>query len=259
MISTDEDQQIGVICTPALRAAFDFYLPKLPTVAVKGTEVVRLAQLEQLAQALRVARTTRNHQSPAVPTLRSLINSSSLAAATSMNVTVGVDANSSDNENLSCECGGKLVIPEKFLKTRRSRIDTKDISKGLLVRRKFLQAQYERREYNRMIRNIAPELVAPNLFPELTGAEGPGLKSSAVGINMLLAALSCFFVADYLCRQYGMSVTMRTGISTSALVIILIIEMLLFIIRAGKADEMDKKRRARLENAAFLQSTRSVG
>ena len=93
---------------------------------------------------------------------------------------------------------------------------------------------------------LAPNSVAPEHTGE-GGASSNMLKSSTAGLNIAMGMFCAYFGADYLGSQWGLERTRRMGLALGAMVVLLVVEMLLFIIRATKFDEIDRKRRRRAE------------
>jgi uncharacterized membrane protein len=70
-----------------------------------------------------------------------------------------------------------------------------------------------------------------------------------MGMNMVIGIGCAYIGADYLARQYGLTNIQRVSVSLGAMIFVMMLEMILFIIRATRFDELDKRRRKRMESS----------
>ena len=126
-------------------------------------------------------------------------------------------------------------------------------SEALKKRREYLQARHENRVYKGMVANVAPHQRVKSLSPEHTGEGGVGFRQSAGGLNMVIGAIASFVSvtyeghpiltfqvgAQYLGAQMGWTDSITMVVSAAAMIITLLLELVLFIIRATRFDRMD--------------------
>ena len=104
-------------------------------------------------------------------------------------------------------------------------------SKELMQRRKYLRKRAEEREYNLMMFN---QPTNPEVDREMERGNQLSATSNhlSIAMNVVMSALACFAIAYYLGLQSNQSVTTSMVYGLIASILILIIEMLLYIIRA---------------------------
>jgi len=83
--------------------------------------------------------------------------------------------------------------------------------------------------------------------PEHTGVGASAFRQSLIGMNMVIAAGCAYIGAYFLAGQYGRSRSERSGWGLGAMVAILMVEMVLFVIRANKFDRYDKARQRQVD------------
>ena len=125
-------------------------------------------------------------------------------------------------------------------------------SPAFLERQAQLRRRYEQREYARMMSNAVPAgsmqgTAIPSASPEHTGVGASAFRQSLIGMNMVIAAGCAYLGGYFLAGQYGRSKTERSGWGLGAMVTILMVEMVLFIIRANKFDKYDKIRQKQVD------------
>lgn len=124
---------------------------------------------------------------------------------------------------------------------------------ALVRRREWLKARAEQREYARMVSDaVAPGGVgglAPTpVAPEHTGGAGvSAFRQSLVGLNMVIGAGCAYVAADYVAGTLAWSKVNRAWAGLLAMVAALFIEMTLYVIRAAKFEDIDKRRAKRAE------------
>ena len=116
-----------------------------------------------------------------------------------------------------------------------------------------LKRRQEQREYATMMEGAIPKgtylsTSMTSYSPEHTGVGASGFQLAVVGLNMVIGIGCAYVGADYLGKQYGFSPIQRVAMALTAMILVMFLEMVLFIIRAGKFDELDKNRRLRTEN-----------
>jgi hypothetical protein len=120
-------------------------------------------------------------------------------------------------------------------------------SKDLMQRREYLRRRMEEREYNMMMFN---QPTNPEVDREME--KGNQLSSASnhlsIAMNIVMSVLACFAIAYYIGLQSNQSVTTSMVYGLIASILILVIEMLLYIIRAfsmeSKYDDPARVQRA---------------
>jgi len=139
--------------------------------------------------------------------------------------------------------GGALVFPKKAEEPK---------SPEFVRHMEDVRRRVEQREYMKMMGGIFPtgayySGTIKSLSPEHTGTGASAFQMGVIGMNMVIGIGCAYVAADYLAGQYGLSPTQRALVSILAMVAVMMIEMVLFIIRAFRFDEMDNKRRRKME------------
>lgn len=116
-------------------------------------------------------------------------------------------------------------------------------SPALIERRRFLQRRREEREYARMVGDALP---AYGMGKESGSGAGSGVRelrsALSTALNMVVALAASFAIGFYAGRQTDGQE--RTGYiyGVGAGTLILVVEMVLFIIRASREDGLLKKK-----------------
>lgn len=133
--------------------------------------------------------------------------------------------------------GGKLVFPAKPAAV----VDAK-----FQLHLVHLKARQAEREYQEMMASAVPGYKnrQASFSPEHTGVGASGFQHSIMGLNMAIGVACAYVAAEYVGGQFKLNKTQQTLATLVSMIVILITEMALFIIRAGKFDVMDKQRRS---------------
>ena len=106
-------------------------------------------------------------------------------------------------------------------------------SKELLERRKFLRERQEQRDYHRMAMGSPLRLQRAK--------RSSSIRQIAVGFNVLILPISLFVAVDFLGNSMSWPATSRYALGLLCAIAMLIVETVLFIIRASRAEYMNAK------------------
>jgi hypothetical protein len=149
----------------------------------------------------------------------------------SLNILKKYIDNSNDEYNLKYYLNKtKLVFP--ILKQK-----IKDTSLEVLKRREYLKLRQEEREYNLMIHGNA---VNPNVTEKIAGGNHYSSTKNQLTIstNMIVSIFAMFGICYYVGMRFSDSHTTCLIFGLVGAVVIMIVEMLLFIIRAAKMEHI---------------------
>lgn len=232
----------------------DLRRPRSPTTLRKRTQKIPLEMCEKSLKRDRRAEKTRVSISPeGLEFLRDVLRTfSGSSTDRTLLETVSSSGNATVDEVRGLRDSGSsiasFVTSFRFGETHQP-----PPSAYTLKRRAFLLSQHQKREYKRMTADVSNNTFT-TISPEHSGrgestTTGNMLRKSAVPLNMAIGSVSAFFSARYLCRAYGLHEQTTTLLSSLALVAVLMVEMILFVLRAFRVDEADAAKRKKIESA----------
>lgn len=146
--------------------------------------------------------------------------------------------------------GGKVIYPEESVEPKNEEF-TKHMEN--------LKRRHEQREYVRMMESAMPKgyhlsSTMTSVSPEHTGVGASAFQMGIMGLNMVIGIGCAFIASDYLGRTYGLTPIYRVAVSLTSMIVVMIVEMVLFIIRANKFEAMDRKRQ-QIKESNFAAAT----
>ncbi|KAH9247233.1 hypothetical protein BASA81_015176 [Batrachochytrium salamandrivorans] len=141
---------------------------------------------------------------------------------------------------------GKLVFPTK---------PPPPVDSKFQLHLANLKARQAERDYQEMMASVVPGYKSrqASFSPEHTGVGASGFQHSIMGLNMAIGVACAYVAAEYVGAQFKLNRTQQTLATLVSMIVILITEMALFIIRAGKFDVMDKQRRSNKKGLSKLK------
>ncbi|CAI5737488.1 unnamed protein product [Hyaloperonospora brassicae] len=180
---------------------------------MEHTNALSVAELRQVAALLRELRA----DVPSTPSLVSLLRQGK-------GVRARVVATEKDEEQQKAE-------QEKEEKRRRY----------LCKRRKALQRLDEDMRYDSMVSNVNPV----SNRREWTKYETNVRQHLSIGANMVMARITAFGAVYFVARNVTDNETMRLVAGLGGAIVMMVIEMVLFIARAAKMEQLEKKLKSR--------------
>uniref|UniRef100_M4B3M7 Uncharacterized protein n=1 Tax=Hyaloperonospora arabidopsidis (strain Emoy2) TaxID=559515 RepID=M4B3M7_HYAAE len=110
-------------------------------------------------------------------------------------------------------------------------------SKYLLKRRKVLQRLDEDMRYDSLVRNVTPQ----SNRREWTQYEANVRQHLSVGANMVMARITAFGAVYFVARNVTDNETTRLVAGLGGAIVMMVIEMVLFIARAAKMEQLERK------------------
>lgn len=138
----------------------------------------------------------------------------------------------SDGADLKALVAGSRMVFDPDLEGNGER-DPKEVERrqALNKRREYLKKRHEEREYNLMMYG---QEVNPEVQREMDRGNSLSSKSNhiSIGMNMIMSVLACFAIAYYVGMQSNVELTTSMIYGLIAAILILMVEMLLYILRA---------------------------
>lgn len=131
-------------------------------------------------------------------------------------------------------------------------------SAALVARRKYLRLKQEEREYYRMVKGGLGIGKSAGSSTSSSSSSSSSIRQIAVGLNVIILPIAIFIATDVMGRSMGWSPVSRYTLGLFAAVIMLIIETVLFVIRAMRAERMCRKAKTQAPKDVFLASSPSA-
>ncbi|ETV66848.1 hypothetical protein H257_16785 [Aphanomyces astaci] len=107
-------------------------------------------------------------------------------------------------------------------------------AKYLETRRQYLQRIQEEKEYNKMLGKLSK----PKRDSEMQKEMKSVTQHVSIGVNMIAAMATAFFVAYYISRSVTESETTRLLAGLAGAISMMMVEMVLYMARATKQEEL---------------------
>ncbi|OQR82428.1 hypothetical protein ACHHYP_16057 [Achlya hypogyna] len=120
-------------------------------------------------------------------------------------------------------------------------VDTDDAKHRtyLVQRRQYLQRRQEEKTYNQMLGKLERPKADSAMQREMKSVS----QHLSIGANMIAAMATAFFVAYYISRSLTDNETTRLLVGLAATVAMMVVEMVLFIARSTKQEELARRQR----------------